>query len=393
MPDIQDSDAFTIAQSAKGNFDLYDFRSRGALIRHEKQRLRLPEGTPLPAPWTLEIEPTDDCNTDCSYCSYTEARKKCREHKHTGLPPRRVSHVLEAVKTGGTRGIYVSGGGEATTWSGFEGMITQSAAFADVFLQTNGIIIDRHIKTMGEATRFTAMSISVCGHTEELMAATGVRQFKRIIQNISRMVCLKDKGLRTLLNVKVLVTRQNFQHVPEMVKFYEELGVEIIALRLVQDFNYGGEGARAISVELTPDERVIAHDIIAASSYGHPSLTHFVKVLNHKPTIPGSTRRCYNAIDGHFACITADGEVYLGNPEIGDPRFSIGNIVTHDWDDIWLSPRHLQVVAMMDERQCAGTCPLGMCRHVKAHQGVEAYLNGELALNEHEIMNNLGAFI
>jgi hypothetical protein len=38
--------------------DSYDFGSRVAAVTSLKSGLRLPEMTPLPSPWTLEIEPT-----------------------------------------------------------------------------------------------------------------------------------------------------------------------------------------------------------------------------------------------------------------------------------------------------------------------------------------------
>jgi hypothetical protein len=63
--------------------------------------------------------------------------------------------------------------------------------------------------------------------------------------------------------------------------------------------------------------------------------------------------------------------VYIGNPEIGDRRYSIGNILTSPWTDIWRSARHLEVISLMDTLQQASQCRLSVCRHVRANIGAE----------------------
>ncbi len=51
----------TVSADSDGT-DSYDFGSRAAAVTSLKSGLRLPEMTPLPSPWTLEIEPTLLCN-------------------------------------------------------------------------------------------------------------------------------------------------------------------------------------------------------------------------------------------------------------------------------------------------------------------------------------------
>jgi hypothetical protein len=55
----------TVSAGTDGT-DSYDFGPRAAAVTSLKSGLRLPEMTPLPSPWTLEIEPTlyySDCFT------------------------------------------------------------------------------------------------------------------------------------------------------------------------------------------------------------------------------------------------------------------------------------------------------------------------------------------
>jgi hypothetical protein len=52
--------------------DSYDFGNRATAVTSLKSGLRLPEMTPLPSHWTLEIEPTLLCNARCHFCSYED---------------------------------------------------------------------------------------------------------------------------------------------------------------------------------------------------------------------------------------------------------------------------------------------------------------------------------
>ena len=113
----------------------------------------------------------------------------------------------------------------------------------------------------------------------------------------------------------------------------------------------------------------------ASDRNADPALLFFARALTgiHNPIRP--TRHCYNATDGHFACVDAEGEVYLGNPQIGDRRYSIGNILASSWHDIWRSPRHLEVISLMDALQQSAQCRLSACRHVRANIGAEQALS------------------
>ena len=61
----------TVSADSDGT-DSYDFASRAAAVTSLKSGLRLPEMTPLPSHWTLEIEPTLLCNARCHFCSYED---------------------------------------------------------------------------------------------------------------------------------------------------------------------------------------------------------------------------------------------------------------------------------------------------------------------------------
>lgn len=387
--------AFTISKG--GTRDLYDFGQRGAFASKMKIIKGYSSEEPLNAPWTLEVEPTLLCNADCSFCSYGEDIAKAKLNRYIkGLPREAVLNALRTAGEAGTKGILWSGGGEPLLWPHIDEALTLSASLAEVSVQTNGIKLDAFTKTIDSLGRFRIISVSVVGHTPELhLAIMRVKSFARIIRNIEHVAELKLRGVNTLLTAKILVSVENHLLLPEIVQFYLGLGVDAVALRIVQDYNYGGDGQRPTSLDLSQSQRHAMLQAITTSSFQHDSLLAFAETLTQQIIAPPVTSRCYNATDGHFACIDAHGDVFIGNPEIGNPEFCIGNILVSPWEEIWRSERHLTVIQKMNAMQCADTCQRELCRHVKANLGVQNAIDNQWRddLDGKNIMQNLGAFL
>ena len=380
--------------------DNYDFKRRAALVRQTKEELELEELEPLPSPWTLEIEPTLLCNAHCHFCSYKEDIAKFKRSKlgnKFGLSKSVVLKTLEAIKDAATtKGTYWSGGGEPLIWPHFKQAVQLAATFSDVFIQTNGICLNQHLYDPESLLVFKLISISVFANNAEMhFEISKTKSFERIVKNINDTLAMKRKyGLEIVLNVKIMIDTINYRILPAIVKFYEDLGVDSIGLRLVQNYNYGGVGPRKISVELSQEQKAELFKIIELSNYQHPSLKAFAKTLTGQATKVAVTPHCYNAIDGHFACIDAWGNVYIGNPEIGNDEFCIGNINENPWEKIWKSKTHYRVVRQMDEMEQKGVCASQLCRHVKANIGAQEYVFGIIGQQDQEaVMKAFGAFL
>ncbi len=219
--------------------------------------------------------------------------------------------------------------------------------------------------------------------------------FERVVGNIRKAVEMKKAyGLPVTINTKILVDRINFKFLPQIVGYYHDLGVGNISIRLVDDFNYGGNGPRSPSVQLLTPEKLELYEIIQRSQTPHPTLMAFADSLSTQSAKPRVTTHCFNAIDGHFACIDAWGDVYVGNPEIGELRFCIGNIINQPWHEIWKSETHYQIIRLMDRMQRDGVCNSSLCRHVKANQGAEDYVKGALKIPDAKtILASYGSFL
>jgi MoaA/NifB/PqqE/SkfB family radical SAM enzyme len=360
--------------------DTYDFGSRAAAVTILKAGLRLPEMIPLPSPWTLEIEPTLLCNARCHFCSYEDFISDFRERQRAlpvvqrsrGLAWDRVRYLLEEVRAcGTTRGVFWSGGGEPLMWPHLCDAIVASGGFADVSLQTNGIRLDRLLTGPGVLGNLSVLSVSVYSDLRgQHRQIAGVDSFERVSRNIRDAVEMRDRhGWGLTIGAKILVDRINYGRLPEIIRYYRALGADSVALREVQGVNHGEAGEER-EIGLGEDER---HEVgrLASERGADRALVFFARALSGTHGVIRPTRHCYNATDGHFACVDAEGEVYLGNPEIGDRRYSIGNILVSSWRDIWRSERHLEVIRLMDTDQRSARCRLSACRHVRANIGAE----------------------
>lgn len=384
---------------SKGNRDLYDFGSRAVLVRQTKEALGLQENQPLPSPWTIEFELTQVCNNHCHFCSYKEMllTQKREDLKNKWLSKSVVLDVLKAVKDGGTtKGIFWSGGGEPLLWPHIVEASEFASNFAEISLQTNGINLNKFLDRRKLST-LRLISVSVVADNNTLQKeVVGTNSFDRISSNLENIIALRNLwGINLDCNVKILVGPRNYLRVPDIVKYFrEKVVVDGIAIRLTQDYNYGSSEPRQESVELTRSQKMELSKKIFTEYPDDSLLTGFTKVLNQSSNDFVTTSRCFNATDGHFVCIDPNGEAFLGNPEIGNPVFSIGNVISKSWKDIWNSNRHLEVVSIMDDMQSKGSCDSYLCRHTRANIGVDRFLRGEKqALPEEQVMTNLGAFL
>lgn len=398
--------SLTTAISDNGR-DLYEFGDRAIIVNERKRNLGIDEDKPLPAPHTLEIEPTLLCNARCHFCSYEadiELFKKEQralplaspQKRNFGLPLDKVLHVLDCVEEAGTtEGTFWSGGGDPLVWPSINRAVKYAAKSGQVSLQTNGIRLDKLLNPE-DLSDIRLLTVSVYAADALLhKQVSGVNTFDRVVGNLRDAVATRDReGINSTITAKVLVDAYNYKQLPGIVRFYRELGVDSVGIRAVQDYNYGGEGQRPLSVELSKEQKDHTIRVIEENSYKDVALRAFASTLKNTLRRPPTTSNCFNAIDGHFACIDARGEVYIGNPEIGNPDFSIGNILEDDWTDIWNGDRHLEVIDKMNKMQQQDQCASELCRHVRANRGIDEYRQGKRRLPEaNQVMDDLGAFL
>ncbi len=341
------------------------------------------------SPYLVEIIPTPRCNSRCSFCSY---RKRNAHHRtplrELSLP--KIENVFQHISPS-TKGIFISGGGEPTCYEHIEELLQLCVELCDTGLCSNYADIDKVSDASLAALAFYEWSVVAGDRVTYTTVTTRMQKmFDRVGVNIRRVVSLRDmlpQNHIQYLIAKVLICRDNYKTISRILGYLDALGVDSIALRLVNNYE-------DIDVELRSGQ---LEDLKAISSREQiTSLEH--KLCHH--TDPEKTNRlllaseCYTVTQGHFAIIDCDGEVYVCVPSSTDRQWSIGNINVQPWHEIWGSERHKDVVEALNCTYTKGNCKLSGCRHFNFNCALERGRKGkdqDVCLKDFQEM--LGAFI
>jgi len=133
-----------------------------------------------------------------------------------------------------------------------------------VSLVTNGTLIHIYLKDILNSPLYE-ISISVNAYTpEEYHRITGMPEevFHRIVSNVSELVKQRNKARKRMkILISLIIDKENYKKIPEMIKFAEELGVDQIGLYNIMPWFVNG---------LLPEER---------SLYAEPEIIEFINSI------------------------------------------------------------------------------------------------------------------
>lgn len=182
----------------------------------------------------IELVITNRCNNTCVFCYSPLAENK----NEMGIET--CKKVLQWGRKAGATGAYF-GGGEPTVMENF----VELAAFAKakgykrIFLLTNGMRLEdsAYVDELMHAG-VNEFEISVKGHNAQTHDA--LSQFPGAF---SKLVCAVKNLVRREANVilTVLITTQNYRHLPETVSMFADMGVRQFTLWLVSLYDVNSE--------------------------------------------------------------------------------------------------------------------------------------------------------
>jgi MoaA/NifB/PqqE/SkfB family radical SAM enzyme len=114
------------------------------------------EGNPFPI--SVEIDPSNACNHDCSFCIYHSMHTKERSEK---LPAKVMKRLINELVTNGCKSILFVGGGEPMTNPATVDAIELAASHnISVGLVTNGALVGKnHAKRLKQAASYVRFSL------------------------------------------------------------------------------------------------------------------------------------------------------------------------------------------------------------------------------------------
>jgi MoaA/NifB/PqqE/SkfB family radical SAM enzyme len=349
--------------------------STNAILAHIRQTHECTERTFPTKLYHLEICPTAVCQIACTFCSY-----ETRNLAGNRLPLQILKQVLEDARYLQVVGCYWSGGGDPLAAKAIDSLVGESSEFCGVSMQTNAVSLDRLLKHGCSWFNQTCDLItwSIYAHQEELFnkaCRAEPSKFRKIVENITTAVRFRDQWHLEHLNLleslppvhisgKIVVNRENFRALPEMLEFARDLKLDTYHIRLVDNYEPGQD------VALTPEQIDELKRLVRFAN--DPVLKSFGASLERRHEAPTACP-CYSIREGINAIVETNGDVFLSIPSDGH-RFSIGNVNQTRLRDLWGSPQHLEIIHRLENEFSA---PVSKDRHHKIDLAIHEFETGE----------------
>lgn len=248
-------------------------------------------------PVTCEIDPTNRCQLDCSYCMFKTLRDGVDKED---LPIGIYRHLLLDLKRIGTKSITFTGGGEPMLHGEFDKMVDWAETLGFEYgLITNGLLLDR----IDRPDRFKFIRVSLDAGTSETykkLKRAG-SAFDKVISNIKYA---KRKG--ALVGLSFVVNETNRSDIETAQELAKELQVAYIQFKPAWE-----NGNPFVKYEV-------------------PGMDNVIDQKRYK-----ATDRIPCAIAGLIGIVGADAKVYYCCQYRGNDRYCLGDLRHATFPEIW----------------------------------------------------------
>ncbi len=195
---------------------------------HFQERLdSLPKELPLQPPIYVRIKPTNRCNHRCRYCAYREPDLQLGQdmQEADSIPRGKMLEIAHDLVDLGVKAVAYSGGGEPFV---YPHLLEASRILHDGGVQlaalTNGATLSGE-KADFFAHNATWLRVSMDGWDDESYRQyRGLKsdEYTKIMQNLENFSKI---GGSCVLGISYIVDAMNWQHIPEMLRRYKDIGI------------------------------------------------------------------------------------------------------------------------------------------------------------------------
>lgn len=299
------------------------------------------------SPFSVELHLTSYCNHNCYHCSYRNRRSK-----HLTVNDNEIEILVEDLVKMRVNGIYWSGGGEPTTLKNISKYMKKIAdSDIEQALVTNGILLND--KMIAHLVRFNYIAVSFpASKNQTYQKITGCYTRDRLYKNIKKLRSILEK---TIIGARCVINKFNYKEIISIYNDAKELGFDYIIFIPVIDYEKRG------NTELTKEEKdYLKEEIKTMTPYLDSSFTNLLDIFDRGMLYYKEENKsgdpCYANNIRATAFINYDGGVWLCQPHIGNPEYSIGNINERRFCEIWNSERHKEVIKLLDNEHKKGAC-------------------------------------
>lgn len=322
-------------------WDEFEYSKLKLIINNEKvdSILKVRNGQKLVDdffPISVELHLTDYCNLQCEWCTDKELRK----NKAT-LDLNVIEKLFCEFGNSGT-GVTLEGGGEPTLHPCFREVVEIGKKFhTDMGLISNGIIdISNYVK------EFKWIRISLDSSTNaEYRREKGVDYFERVLENLEKM-SLGRNPEKTFIGVGYVLTTRNRDHLMELIKRLDDIGIDYIYLRPVEE-----------AKEITPTLESLLDLRRQLATFTENTRIKYMLTINDRVVDKNAGMPC--VAHSLTSIIHANGDVALCEKRREDSVI-LGNLYENSFKEIWLSSCRRQASQKLLQAECQEGC--GPCR-------------------------------
>lgn len=328
-------------------------------------------------PIAVELHWTSDCNYDCMHCSYGSRRQAKGR-----LSSDQIQSVIDDLISMKVAAAYISGGGEPTlikNWNAYASQLIDGGV--EVALITNGAALSKsHLDAL---RRMNYIAVSVYStDKDEYHKITDGHFFDR---QWSLPELIKGDGdSQTIVGARCVINKVNYRNIVSICLQAKKAGYDYIIFIPAVDYE-------AKEVGLDPHEqkevlRLISENIAIfdqkftnAIKLLERSASHYIKT-DYRIGMCAPDAGCSAIQIRANAFVNYCGGVWLCQPHIGNPAFSIGSLNNATFSEIWNSTRHQKIINDLNSEFSAGHCK--NCRSIALNRIADEFNRGNVKILE-----------
>ncbi len=311
-------------------------------VLHHQDKIELLKKGEFPIPAQVQLDITNICNHNCSYCTYRKESERAENidfQEKQFIETNRLLKLLEEIKEAGVKAIIIQGGGEPFVHPGIIPVLKKINELGlELGIITNGTKIKQeHLPFIKKASwiRFSIDAasdetyIKVQGCTDNIP--------KTIIKQI------KEENPNIVIGMSFLTKPENYTEAYDFAIMAKELLVDNVRFSIVNTVN---------EEDIMKDYYEGYFDLIDKASKLQTDKFRVFGLKNRKDALKNCKNYdvCYYQ---HFvAVIAANGNLYPCCWTKNINEFKIGNINDMSFKEVWLSKLRMDKVLKQDLKKC-----------------------------------------
>jgi sulfatase maturation enzyme AslB (radical SAM superfamily) len=313
-------------------------------------RIRLWEETGSTSPLLFEIDPSNKCNHDCPWCSFSRLRSESKDV----MCFKTVKDILNDMTNLGVKAITWTGGGEPLMNPEIVDMILYAKYKGlEQGMFTNGMLLKSKIRA-SVVRNLDWLRFSIDGYNHKSYAenhGTTEAAFDVTLENI-REACKIEN--RCIIGFGYIITESNYQGIDKVTQIAKECGVDYIQFKPVVYRPH----EKQISIETV---EMFYHKVLEQEKHETEDFKVITTDYRFEDMMHESRGRGYNKCLSHCfqGAIGADSKVYFCDHHKGEKEYELGDLKKNTLKEIWQGGQRKKVIDYVnntDLSQCMDCC-------------------------------------